>query len=114
MDLGVEGTSDPFFPITAVQIKLISPGLWNAFCQCWLWKDAFPLPASLPPPELPSEQAKWGRLVRECLVSTPKVGNRKKEGVLINSFSTHPPAHLLNSGPSPTSLGMTGPVSGTS
>lgn len=49
-----------------------------------------PFPASLPPPELPSEQAKWGRLVQECPVSTPSVGNRKKEGVLMNSFSTHP------------------------
>lgn len=52
-DPGVERRTDPFLPITAVQTKLMSPGLWNASCQCWLWKDALPLPPSLPPSQLP-------------------------------------------------------------
>lgn len=106
-DPRVEGTSAPFLPITAVQIKLMSPGLWNASCQCWLWKDALPLPASPPtPPPAPEQpwgqmlsKLKWGRLVRECLVSTPKVGSRKRAGVLISSFPH--PSPVSDSGPRP-------------
>lgn len=42
----------------------------------------------------------------ECLVSTPKVGSRKREVVLINSFSTLTGSPLLDFELSPISIGM--------
>lgn len=79
--------------------------------------EGCPSPLSIPAPSraakgISAEQAKWGRLGWECLVSTPKVGNRKREGVLINSFSVHL-FPFLDFGPSHISIGMTSPLTGT-
>jgi hypothetical protein len=73
--------------------------------------EGCPFPPIIPAPSraakgISAEQAKWGRLVWECLVSTPKVGSRKREVVLINSFSTHTQSPLLDSQLSSISIGM--------
>lgn len=74
--------------------------------------EGCPSPPIIPAPSraaegVSAEQAKrGGRLVWECLVSTPKVGSRKREVVLINSFSTLTGSPLLDFELSPISIGM--------